>query len=355
MQDDDFPETQRLETQRLSSFTSEDGQGPLLGGMAYIPAVNRGSLLNQADTREQSLAIVPVQLPPSQAAVAKQVPLESQAPIPNPVVQAPIPESQATLAKQMPTQSKPALVPPESEAINPEQQALQQISTRPEGPKHSACPVPAVPGNSKFHGILPPPPTSQVPAQVAPELRQGEFPCQSQAAAPKQAPLESQAAIPKQTPLESQAPIRKQVSLESQAPIPKQVPLESQAPIPKQVPVESQAAMPKPCSTNQAHGIAMPPATPKALSQPALPPQPATQVLPTAGKQADAPTAAAIDRRLRRLMQPNSAGEYKVSEAIRKQWQDPDTRDHVVSLFQKCGFDREPCFRSENVLNFCML
>lgn len=46
----------------------------------------------------------------------------------------------------------------------------------------------------------------------------------------------------------------------------------------------------------------------------------------------------AIDKRLRRVMQPRADGTDKVPEEIIQQWKDPLTRDKVMALFEKCGY-----------------
>ena len=53
------------------------------------------------------------------------------------------------------------------------------------------------------------------------------------------------------------------------------------------------------------------------------------------------PTAAAVDRRLRRVFTPHADGTAKVSESIRKMWVDLSQRDKVIKLFSECNFDTD--------------
>lgn len=46
----------------------------------------------------------------------------------------------------------------------------------------------------------------------------------------------------------------------------------------------------------------------------------------------------ALDRRVRRVMEPNAKGQYKVSADIRQMWQD-GKKDKVFKLFANCGND----------------
>ena len=54
--------------------------------------------------------------------------------------------------------------------------------------------------------------------------------------------------------------------------------------------------------------------------------------------QAETPTAAAIDRRLRRLMKPTAEGLHRVSEEIRNLWSRKTSKDQVVRMFQECNY-----------------
>lgn len=49
-------------------------------------------------------------------------------------------------------------------------------------------------------------------------------------------------------------------------------------------------------------------------------------------------TKSAIDKRLRRIMQPRADGTQKIPDEIIAQWKDPLTRDKVLALFEKCGY-----------------
>ena len=52
-------------------------------------------------------------------------------------------------------------------------------------------------------------------------------------------------------------------------------------------------------------------------------------------------TQAARDRRVRRLMQPLAGGGFRVSEEVRKLWDNTATRDQVFALFKACGDSRD--------------
>ena len=47
----------------------------------------------------------------------------------------------------------------------------------------------------------------------------------------------------------------------------------------------------------------------------------------------------AIDKRLRRVMTLNSKGQSKVPAEIRDQWVDKYSREKVLALFEKAGYD----------------
>jgi len=51
-------------------------------------------------------------------------------------------------------------------------------------------------------------------------------------------------------------------------------------------------------------------------------------------------SASAIDKRIRRALEPNARGTYKVSEEIRKLWNE-GKRDRVFKLFAQCNNDPE--------------
>lgn len=56
----------------------------------------------------------------------------------------------------------------------------------------------------------------------------------------------------------------------------------------------------------------------------------------------------AIDRRIRRALEPNARGDYKVSEEVRKMWND-GKRDAVFRLFAQCGNDTETFIKKHAV------
>ena len=79
---------------------------------------------------------------------------------------------------------------------------------------------------------------------------------------------------------------------------------------------------------------------PAAPSKPAA--MPAGARLPPPSQDAMPPPAevsqGALDRRLRRVMEPNAKGQYKVSEEIRKMW-NQGQKDKVFKLFAECEND----------------
>lgn len=46
----------------------------------------------------------------------------------------------------------------------------------------------------------------------------------------------------------------------------------------------------------------------------------------------------AVDKRLRRVMQPRADGSLLVPQELKAQWKDPLTRDTVLALFEKCAY-----------------
>ena len=56
----------------------------------------------------------------------------------------------------------------------------------------------------------------------------------------------------------------------------------------------------------------------------------------------------AIDRRIRRAMEPTARGDYKVAEEVRKMWNE-GKRDAVFQLFAKCGNDTETFIKKHAV------
>ena len=65
-------------------------------------------------------------------------------------------------------------------------------------------------------------------------------------------------------------------------------------------------------------------------------------------RMAPPPSQGAVDRRLRRLLQPNAKGEYKVSEEIRKLWADGE-KSQVFKMFAKCDHDPEKFIKQHSV------
>lgn len=48
---------------------------------------------------------------------------------------------------------------------------------------------------------------------------------------------------------------------------------------------------------------------------------------------------AAVDKRLRRIMQLRSDGTSKVPQEFRDQWKDPLQRESILAMFEKCGYN----------------
>ena len=80
------------------------------------------------------------------------------------------------------------------------------------------------------------------------------------------------------------------------------------------------------------------------LSLKASPPDPvpAAQVVPEPKLPPTPPALSqgAIDRRVRRAMEPNAKGQYKVSQEIRKLWEE-GSKDKVFKLFADCDHDTD--------------
>ena len=55
-----------------------------------------------------------------------------------------------------------------------------------------------------------------------------------------------------------------------------------------------------------------------------------------------------MDRRIRRVMEPNARGDYKVAEEVRKMWNERK-RDTVFRLFAQCGNDTETFIKKHAV------
>lgn len=62
-------------------------------------------------------------------------------------------------------------------------------------------------------------------------------------------------------------------------------------------------------------------------------------------------SASAIDKRLRRLMTPRASGTFKVPQEVVDQWRDVATREKVMSMFEKCGYDPDPGF--QKIFSWC--
>lgn len=83
--------------------------------------------------------------------------------------------------------------------------------------------------------------------------------------------------------------------------------------------------------------LSVPKATPPAV------PQQQSLMLPPAQL-----SAGAIDRRVRRVMEPNARGQHKVGHEIRKLWED-GKKEKVFKLFAECGNDTETFVKKYSV------
>ena len=79
---------------------------------------------------------------------------------------------------------------------------------------------------------------------------------------------------------------------------------------------------------------------PKAYAPgPAAQPARESPTLLSAAKSSQ-PSKSALDKRIRRALEPDAKGQYKVCQEIRDQWS--SNRDAVFKLFAECGNDADP-------------
>ena len=55
---------------------------------------------------------------------------------------------------------------------------------------------------------------------------------------------------------------------------------------------------------------------------------------------------AAVDRRLRRTMEPRTDGTYKVPMEVIEQWKDKEKRPKLTATFEKLGYQADWCLKS---------
>ena len=55
---------------------------------------------------------------------------------------------------------------------------------------------------------------------------------------------------------------------------------------------------------------------------------------------------AAVDRRLRRTMEPKTDGTYKVPTEVLEQWKDKEKRPKLMAMFEKLGYQADRCLKS---------
>ena len=104
---------------------------------------------------------------------------------------------------------------------------------------------------------------------------------------------------------------------------------------------ESWMGPPVPSETDMSPHHDQPP-TPKSPQQQPVEPEPATLL------HLDPPSQGALDRRVRRLMQPNAKGEYKVAEDVRRMWNE-GKKEQVFKLFAKCDNDPQKFIKEHSI------
>ena len=336
----------------LPRASSEDGQGGFNEGIPFIPWAHlpnptqdvatsepptlssQKSQESSAATQEQALPAAPMQdcagteardaqplpppaiptsalpTPPEDSAPPKEdastrtcdAPQQALPPIPCDALQAallPIPmNTQQGNVLPEPALSKPAAEPakPKGDAL-PKEDASTQACDAPQQALAALVPIPM---NTQQGNVLPEPALSKPAAE----------PAKPKADAPPKEDASTQAC---DAPQQALPPI----------------------------PVHTNQLVPplaKPAHTLQQ---AMPPAAPKA-SAPRGSASPKTPA-PIVGDHS-APSRAAQDRRIRRLLQPNSDGTFKVSEEIRTLWANLATREQVFAKFSSCQYDPVTCY-----------
>lgn len=80
---------------------------------------------------------------------------------------------------------------------------------------------------------------------------------------------------------------------------------------------------------------------------PVAQPKPAPQQMPPPAGPPPL-SQGAIDRRIRRAMEPNSKGEFKVSSEVRKLWEE-GSRERVFQLFAECGNNTDTFVKRHSV------
>ncbi|CAE7310973.1 Zan [Symbiodinium sp. KB8] len=254
------------------------------------PKATAAAVLAEATTASPSKATAPAVPKPSLSEAATASPSKATAaavPKPSLAEAATASPSKATApAVPKPSLSKAATAsPPKATAAAVPKPSLAEAATA--SPRATA---PAVPKPSLSEATAPEPPKATAAAVPNPRLSE----------AATASPLEATAAVPKPS-------------------LP-----EAAASPPKATPP---AAVPEPNPPN---------AVPEAAKAPPAPPA-------HSGSRSRTPvlTEGAIDRRLRRLMTPNSHGQYKVSDQVRRMYANMDEKSKVVKMFEGCDFDPE--------------
>ena len=98
------------------------------------------------------------------------------------------------------------------------------------------------------------------------------------------------------------------------------------------------------CSDEEPETPVVPQPEAAALPKKSLPAPPSSLTGSVAVPPPQAPllSDSAIDKRVRRCMQPDSKGNYKVCQELREQWAQPGSpRNKVLKLFAQCGHDSD--------------
>ena len=279
---------------------------------------------------------------PEPAAAASQVGQPQESKVPKPAAAASqVPQPQESKVPSKPAAAASLVTQPQESQVPLKPAAACQVAQSQEFQVllKRAAPTSQVAQPQESHQVpsKPAAPTSQVaqpqepqvplkPAAATSQVAQPHVPSKpaaSQVAQPQESKVPQPAASLVQQPLESQV-LQPAASLVEQ-------PLESQVPKPaaSQVPQPQESKVPSKPAASQVAQL-------QESRVPLKPAAPASQAVRPSPIQ---PSDAAIDRRLRRLMAPNSAGLYKVADSIRALWDDQNRRDEVKNLFAQCDYN----------------
>ena len=259
--------------------------------------------------------------PPAQPTEASRLQQPEQVQQPKQQQQTPMTVPSQQRPQEGPASSHEQFVPPTH--LQASSQQHQQVKADHE--KHTPTPLPAV----------------QQPPQEGPSSKQDQFvpPTHAQTSSLQQEQIKAdqEKQTPTPVPAVQQRPQEGPASKQDQF-VP---PTQPSRPTQQQATAE-QANKPAAPTTIQKQSM-------EPLQQQACTPSPAAAqqkaptnmaITPYASSHAAAPpSAAAIDRRIRRVMQANACGKHRVSEQIRKMWDNLETRPKVFQLFGECQHD----------------